>query len=181
MSHCRSGDNASHGNLLKRRGAHKLALIVVMLLALVLQGMSQVNAMSFVHSHSQMQSDSAQAPVVNIANNMSSEMTEIKCAHHQTGKNQVGMQEPVQEAIHEPIQEAIQEPIQESSLMMECCGDDCKCSTEQCFNTTGLALVHPLIQPSVTIARTTAQDQLKGLCSRISFKQYRPPKSRLTV
>ncbi|GFD90028.1 hypothetical protein KUL152_22540 [Tenacibaculum sp. KUL152] len=148
-----------------------------MLLALVLQGMSQVNAMSFVHSHSQMQSDSARAPVVNIAKNMSSEMTEIKCTHHQTDKKQVGMQE----AIHEPVQEAIQEPIQEPSLMMECCGDDCKCSTEQCFNTTGLALVHPLIQPSVTIARTIAQDQLKGLCSRISFKQYRPPKSRLTV
>lgn len=165
MSHCRSGDNASHGNLLRRRGSHKLALIIAMLLALVLQGMSQVNAMSFVHSHSQMQSGSGQAPVVNIAKNSSSEMTEIKCAHHQTGKNQVGMQEP----------------IQEPSLMMECCGDDCKCSTEQCFNTTGLALVHPLIQPSVTIARTTAQDQLKGLCSRISFKQYRPPKSRLTV
>ena len=173
MSHCRSGDNASHGNLLKRRGSHKLALILAMLLALVLQGMLQVNAMSFVHSHSQMQSDSVQAPVVHIANNTSSEMTKIKCAHHQTGKKQVGMQEP----IHEPVQEAIQEP----SLMMECCGDDCKCSTEQCFNTTGLALVHPLIQPSVTIARTTAQDQLKGLCSRISFKQYRPPKSRLTV
>jgi hypothetical protein len=140
-----------------------------MLLALVLQGMSQVNAMSFVHSHSQMQSGSGQAPVVNIAKNMSSEMTKIKCAHHQTDQNQVGMQE------------AVKEPIQEPSLMMECCGDDCKCSTEQCFNTTGLALVHPLIQPSVTIARTTAQDQLKGLCSRISFKQYRPPKSRLTV
>lgn len=177
MSHCRSGDHASHGNLLRRRGAHKLALIVAMLLALVLQGMSQVNAMSFVHSHSQMQSGSGQAPVVHIAKNTSSEMTKIKCAHHQTDQNQVGMQEPVQEAIHEPVQE----PIQESSLMMECCGDDCKCSTEQCFNTTGLALVHPLIQPSVTIARTTAQDQLKGLCSRISFKQYRPPKSRLTV
>ncbi|MEC8232554.1 MAG: hypothetical protein VX061_14040 [Pseudomonadota bacterium] len=125
--------------------------------------------MSFVHSHSQMQSGSGQAPVVNIAKNMSSEMTKIKCAHHQTDQNQVGMQE------------AVKEPIQEPSLMMECCGDDCKCSTEQCFNTTGLALVHPLIQPSVTIARTTAQDQLKGLCSRISFKQYRPPKSRLTV
>ncbi|BCO20133.1 hypothetical protein KUC3_29900 [Alteromonas sp. KC3] len=169
MSHCRSGDNASHGNLLRRRGSHKLALILAMLLALVLQGMSQVNAMSFVHSHSQMQSGSGQAPVVNIAKNMSSEMTKIKCAHHQTDQNQVGMQE------------AVKEPIQEPSLMMECCGDDCKCSTEQCFNTTGLALVHPLIQPSVTIARTTAQDQLKGLCSRISFKQYRPPKSRLTV
>lgn len=177
MSHCRSGDNASHGNLLRRRGSNKLALIFAMLLALVLQGMSQVNAMSLVHSHSQMQSGSGQAPVVHIAKNSSSEMTEIKCAHHQTGKNQVGMQEAVQE----PIQEAVQEPIQEPSLMMECCGDDCKCSTDQCFNTTGLALVHPLIQPSVTIARTTAQDQLKGLCSRISFKQYRPPKSRLTV
>lgn len=181
MSHGQSGDNASNGNLLGRRGAHKLALIVVMLLALVLQGMSQVNAMSFVHSHSQMQSDSEQASVVHIAKNTSSEMTKIKCAHHQTDQNQVGMQEAIHEPVQESTQELVQEPIQEPSLTMECCGDDCKCSTEQCFNTTGLALVHPLIQPSVTIARTTAQDQLKGLCSRISFKQYRPPKSRLTV
>lgn len=64
---------------------------------------------------------------------------------------------------------------------MDCCEGDCQCAFEHCFNSTGLALIQPVLTSTVVIARTMAVGQRYGELSHPLSGQFRPPKVLFTA
>jgi hypothetical protein len=155
-------------------GLRKVATIAVVFFTLILQSVSQAGAVTVLHSHSSSVKSQTSNAQRMIEHHAATSTSNESCAHHvstQTSK-------PLSTTTAEQSNTASKSP---STSSMDCCGDDCKCSTEHCFNTSGFAIIDPLHQSHIAIIRTTALHQSVGQRVHHTVKQFRPPKSTPTA
>lgn len=147
-----------HNNSPLNTSLKQTVLLLVLLVSMGLQGIAQGNTLFVSHDHSQTMNVLGSATPSQNAANMSS-----SCGHNNAMDSTDDM------------------AAMDSHAEMNCCGDDCQCYTEHCFNTGGAALLQGIALSGVVINRTTASGLLEGQLSHLTFKQFRPPKVLITV
>jgi hypothetical protein len=159
-------------------GAQLSVLLFVLFVAIMVQSVSQARAVTFIHSHSSVSPSTVQSTADSVGD--ASRVLELGegCAHHNALSTTTGDSSSLKGVDANSIAHSDMTPM---SSTMDCCGEDCQCSAEHCFNSSGVALINPLFQSNVTKTRTAALQKPSGQRSRLTFKQFRPPKTQLTV
>ena len=150
--------NRHHNDSPLNTSLKQTLLLLVLLVSMALQGIAQGNTLFVSHDHNQTMNVLVSASPSQDAANTSS-----YCDHN----NAMELTDDM--------------AAMNSHAEINCCGDDCQCYTEHCFNTGGAALLQRIALSAVIINRTTASGLLKGQLSHPTFKQFRPPKVLITV
>ncbi|WP_338518534.1 hypothetical protein [Alteromonas gracilis] len=165
-------------NTRSRNGTQLSALFFVLFVAIMVQSVSQARAVTFIHSHSSVSLSTLQSTADSASDTSRVSEPGEGCAHHNASSNSKGNSSSLKGVDANSIAPP---DMTHMASTMDCCGEDCQCSAEHCFNSSGVALINPLFQSHVTKTRTAALQKPIGQRSRLTFKQFRPPKTQLTA